>query len=90
MQKFNVYVVKWLYSEKEAGVMRANSWLYHYYSVQSKLQYGLGGGQQASSPYEAQSAPQPSATAPSPAGSRQQYYQQPESYHQHYQQISYR
>ncbi|OXA61170.1 Neuronal PAS domain-containing protein 4 [Folsomia candida] len=28
-------------SEREAGVMRANSWLYHYYTVQTKLQYGL-------------------------------------------------
>ncbi|XP_014242818.1 neuronal PAS domain-containing protein 4 [Cimex lectularius] len=28
-------------SESEAGVMRVNSWLYHYYTVQSKLQYGL-------------------------------------------------
>ncbi|XP_025835630.1 neuronal PAS domain-containing protein 4 [Agrilus planipennis] len=28
-------------SEAEAEVMRNNSWLYHYYSVQNKLQYGL-------------------------------------------------
>ncbi|XP_049821598.1 neuronal PAS domain-containing protein 4 isoform X2 [Aethina tumida] len=28
-------------SEAEASVMRTNSWLYHYYSVQNKLQYGL-------------------------------------------------
>lgn len=28
-------------SEREATVMRSNSWLYHYYMVQSKLQYGL-------------------------------------------------
>lgn len=28
-------------SESEAVVMRNNSWLYHYYSVQNKLQYGL-------------------------------------------------
>lgn len=28
-------------SEAEAAVMRTNSWLYHYYSVQNKLQYGL-------------------------------------------------
>lgn len=28
-------------SEAEANVMRTNSWLYHYYSVQNKLQYGL-------------------------------------------------
>ena len=31
-------------SEEEAGVMRANSWLYHYYMVQSRLQYGLAYG----------------------------------------------
>ncbi|XP_017779563.1 PREDICTED: neuronal PAS domain-containing protein 4 isoform X2 [Nicrophorus vespilloides] len=28
-------------SEAEALVMKTNSWLYHYYSVQNKLQYGL-------------------------------------------------
>ncbi|XP_063853038.1 PAS domain-containing protein cky-1-like isoform X3 [Scylla paramamosain] len=27
--------------EREAAVLRANSWLYHYYTVHSKLQYGL-------------------------------------------------
>ncbi|XP_066985358.1 neuronal PAS domain-containing protein 4A-like isoform X1 [Macrobrachium rosenbergii] len=27
--------------DKEAAVLRANSWLYHYYTMQSKLQYGL-------------------------------------------------
>ncbi|XP_066985363.1 neuronal PAS domain-containing protein 4A-like isoform X4 [Macrobrachium rosenbergii] len=27
--------------DREAAVLRANSWLYHYYSMQSKLQYGL-------------------------------------------------
>ena len=30
-----------LNSEREAAVMRANSWIYHYYTVQTKLQYGL-------------------------------------------------
>lgn len=28
-------------SDAEAAVMKTNSWLYHYYSVQNKLQYGL-------------------------------------------------
>ena len=28
-------------SEREAAVLRSNSWLYHYYTMQSKLQYGL-------------------------------------------------
>lgn len=28
-------------SDAEAAVMRTNSWLYHYYSVQNKLQYGI-------------------------------------------------
>lgn len=28
-------------SDAEAAVMRSNSWLYHYVSVQNKLQYGL-------------------------------------------------
>ena len=31
-------------SSEEAAVMRANSWLYHYYMVQSRLQYGLAYG----------------------------------------------
>jgi hypothetical protein len=30
-----------LSSEKETAVMQSNSWLYHYYSVQSKIQMGL-------------------------------------------------
>jgi hypothetical protein len=29
------------YSDREAAVMQSNSWLYHYYSVQSKLSLGL-------------------------------------------------
>lgn len=28
-------------SDAEASIMLSNSWLYHYYSVQSKLQYGM-------------------------------------------------
>ena len=31
-------------SEEEASVMRANSWLYHYYMVQSRLQLGMAYG----------------------------------------------
>ena len=27
--------------DREAGVLRSNTWLYHYYTMQSKLQYGL-------------------------------------------------
>lgn len=42
-------------SEREATVMRANSWLYHYYMVQSKLQYGLA--------YEAHAASRMAAAA---------------------------
>lgn len=30
-----------IHSDKEATVMLSNSWLYHYYSVQSKIQMGL-------------------------------------------------
>ncbi|KAJ9592142.1 hypothetical protein L9F63_001370, partial [Diploptera punctata] len=41
--------------EREASVMRANSWLYHYYMVQSKLQYGLA--------YEAHAASRMAAAA---------------------------
>ncbi|RZF32691.1 hypothetical protein LSTR_LSTR004119 [Laodelphax striatellus] len=65
-------------SEREASVMRANSWLYHYYMVQTKLQYGLAyeahatsrmaaGYYQpppaASQPYHQEAAPPPVATA---------------------------
>lgn len=34
-------------SEREALVMKANSWLYHYYMVQSRLQYSLAYGGQS-------------------------------------------
>jgi hypothetical protein len=35
------------HSEREAKVMKANSWLYHYYMVQSRLQYSLAYGGQS-------------------------------------------
>ena len=34
-------------SDREATVMKANSWLYHYYMVQSRLQYSLAYGGQS-------------------------------------------
>jgi hypothetical protein len=37
------------FSEREAKVMKANSWLYHYYMVQSRLQYSLAYGGQSPS-----------------------------------------
>lgn len=42
--------------------MRANSWLYHYYSVQSKLQYGFGYDTHASA--AGSSAPMPMGMSP--------------------------
>lgn len=42
--------------DQEAAVMRANSWLYHYYMVQSKLQYGMQ--------FEAQTSPRAPSTGP--------------------------
>lgn len=49
------------FSEREATVMRANSWLYHYYMVQTKLQYGLAYDTHASTristPYYQQAQP---------------------------------
>ncbi|KAL1131679.1 hypothetical protein AAG570_011292, partial [Ranatra chinensis] len=57
-------------SEREASVMRANSWLYHYYTVQSKLQYGLA--------YEAHAA----AAAAAAATSQQQQRATPNYYQQ--------
>lgn len=41
-------------SDREATVMYANSWLYHYYSIQSKIQFGI--------PYEGPARVQPSTT----------------------------
>lgn len=38
-------------SDREAAVMYANSWLYHYYTVQSKIQFGI--------PYEGPARVQP-------------------------------
>lgn len=51
-------------SEREALLLRSNSWLYNYYMVQNKLQYGLS--------YEPHTTPR---TAPTPTS----YYQRPES-----------
>ncbi|XP_054273278.1 PAS domain-containing protein cky-1 [Macrosteles quadrilineatus] len=57
-------------SEREATVMRANSWLYHYYMVQSKLQYGLAYdthvATRMSTPYFQQSQYHPQDTPPPP------------------------
>lgn len=67
---------KFCYSEREAMILRSNSWLYSFYMVQSKLQYGLT--------YEPHSTPRP---APTPTN----YYQRPESmspYHDHHHVIS--
>jgi len=47
MMNFKCY--QFIFSEREAKVMKANSWLYHYYMVQSRLQYSLSFGGQTSS-----------------------------------------
>ncbi|XP_049806902.1 neuronal PAS domain-containing protein 4 [Schistocerca nitens] len=57
-------------SDREAAVMRANGWLYHYYMVQSKLQYGLAleahaASRMAAAAYYHHGAPQP-PPAPGP------------------------
>ncbi|KAF0297838.1 Neuronal PAS domain-containing protein 4 [Amphibalanus amphitrite] len=41
MQQSAIVCTCQVLSEAEASVMRANSWLYHYYSMQGKLQYSL-------------------------------------------------
>ncbi|XP_037070177.1 neuronal PAS domain-containing protein 4A-like [Pollicipes pollicipes] len=41
MQQSAIVCTCQVLSEEEATVMRANSWLYHYYSMQGKLQYSL-------------------------------------------------
>uniref|UniRef100_A0A6A7G439 Neuronal PAS domain-containing protein 4-like n=1 Tax=Hirondellea gigas TaxID=1518452 RepID=A0A6A7G439_9CRUS len=50
-------------SEREAAVLRSNTWLYHYYTMQSKLQYGLAYEAQRVHAYYPQTMPyQPEAT----------------------------
>lgn len=44
-------------SEREAAVLRSNTWLYHYYTMQSKLQYGLTYEAQRVHPYYPQVVP---------------------------------
>ena len=65
---WNLIILKdyFYFSEDEASVMRANSWLYHYYMVQSRLQYGLAYG--AHSPGLAAYYPHMLATPPQPQG----------------------
>ncbi|XP_046647933.1 uncharacterized protein LOC124337950 isoform X5 [Daphnia pulicaria] len=54
-------------SEREAQVMRANSWLYHFYLVQTKLQYGMNYEGQQPAQQQA-STSRSSASASSPGG----------------------
>ncbi|KAI9558609.1 hypothetical protein GHT06_015397 [Daphnia sinensis] len=54
-------------SEREAQVMRANSWLYHFYLVQTKLQYGMNYEGQPAAQQQA-STSRSSASASSPGG----------------------
>ncbi|KAF0768861.1 neuronal PAS domain-containing protein 4A [Aphis craccivora] len=80
--------------DQEAAVMRANSWLYHYYMVQSKLQYGMQFEAQTSprvpSTGPAQAQPPPSATPVYAYHHQQSPHQQDGAYpsadHQHHQQ----
>uniref|UniRef100_A0A1I8PDL8 PAS domain-containing protein n=1 Tax=Stomoxys calcitrans TaxID=35570 RepID=A0A1I8PDL8_STOCA len=51
-------------NEREASVMLLNSWLYHYYTVQSKIQFGL--------PYDG--GTRVPATAPAPGNPTSVYY----------------
>lgn len=88
-----------IYRDQEAAVMRANSWLYHYYMVQSKLQYGM----QFEAAAAAQTSPRIPSAGPtsayaypqqSPHHNRQDAYQsaaaehqqQQQQHHQHHQQ----
>lgn len=66
-------------SEKEASVLLTNSWLYHYYSVQSKIQFGLS--------YDTQQHPNMSprlAPPHSPSLLQQQQHQPHLHHHQFY------
>ncbi|XP_037944147.1 neuronal PAS domain-containing protein 4-like [Teleopsis dalmanni] len=53
-------------NEREASVMIANSWLYHYYSVQSKIHFGL--------PYEGTTRVPPTTPAVAAAAAAAVYY----------------
>ena len=70
----------------EAEVMKANSWLYHYYMVQSRLQYGLACG--AHSPAALSSIYYPHVASqyyePSPAGIHPAYLQAAQLPYPHY------
>jgi len=70
----------------EAEVMKANSWLYHYYMVQSRLQYGLAYG--AHSPAALSSIYYPHVASqyyePSPAGIHPAYLQAAQLPYPHY------
>ena len=70
----------------EATVMRANSWLYHYYMVQSRLQYGLAYG--AHSPAALSSLYYPHMASqyyePSPASLHPAYLQAAQLPYPHY------
>ena len=62
-------------SSGEAVVMKANSWLYHYYMVQSRLQYGLAYGAHS---------PTLGALYYPHMGLQPQYYEQPHPLHSAY------
>ena len=62
-------------SSEEAVVMKANSWLYHYYMVQSRLQYGLAYGAHS---------PTLGALYYPHMGLQPQYYEQPHPLHSAY------
>ena len=62
-------------STEEAAVMKANSWLYHYYMVQSRLQYGLAYGAHS---------PTLGALYYPHMGLQPQYYEQPHPLHSAY------
>lgn len=75
-------------SAHEAPVMQANSWLYHYYMVQSKLQYGglqvaaAAAAAAATVAYETTSSSQDSVVAP--ANDRASTVTTPVHYHQYH------
>uniref|UniRef100_A0A182FL56 Uncharacterized protein n=1 Tax=Anopheles albimanus TaxID=7167 RepID=A0A182FL56_ANOAL len=60
-------------SDREAAVMLSNSWLYHYYTVQSKMQFGIPFEGATRIPPQQQPQPPPAPLPPPPQSASQSY-----------------
>ncbi|KAH8294812.1 hypothetical protein KR018_003336, partial [Drosophila ironensis] len=78
-------------NDREASIMLANSWLYHYYTVQSKIQFGMPldsgirvpPGTPSSGYYSPHAAHPPSTPGANSFGSHHHAHPHPHSHHHH-------